>query len=67
MTRKLYPKLKAIQKLVWTNDDMMDQETLFELQDKLGRLLLQVAADENKTDDLVKSFPWLYKPRTKEA
>jgi len=39
----------------------LDQETLFELQEKITELTLTVAQKENKTNDLVKSFPWLYK------
>ena len=57
----MYNELKEIQKLIFKGDDLMDQETLFELQDRITELTLQVAQKENKTDDLVKSFPWLYK------
>jgi len=61
MTKKMiYNKLKQLQKLAWKNDDMMDQETLFDLQDILANLVLNVARDCDETEDLIKSFPYLY-------
>lgn len=59
---KLYNELKDINKLAWRDDDLMRQETLFELQEKLAEILLSVARDcgETAQNDLVKSFPWLY-------
>ena len=59
----MYDELKKIQSLLWKDDDRMDQETLFELQDYVSKLILNVAKEENKTNDLVKSFPWLYESR----
>ena len=59
----MYNKLKKIQKLLWESDDRMDQETLFELQDYVAGVILDVAEQEGKTTDLVKSFPWLYKQK----
>jgi len=59
----MYEELKKIQSLLWKDDDRMDQETLFELQDYVSKLILNVAKEENKTNDLVKSFPWLYESR----
>lgn len=56
----MYNDLKAIQKLLWKHDDLIEQEDLFAVQDKISELILKVAQKENKTDDLVKSFPWLY-------
>lgn len=56
----MYNELKEIQKLIFKGDDLMNQETLFELQEKITELTLTVAQKENKTNDLVKSFPWLY-------
>ena len=56
----MYKELKRIQELLWKNDDYMDQDTLFELQDYVATLLLQVAQKEGKVNDLVKSFPFLY-------
>ena len=63
----LYEKLEQIQELLWKNDDRIDQETLFDVQDKFAKLILEVAVkDGTKTvDRLVKKFPYLYE--TKEA
>lgn len=59
----MYKELKEIQQLLWKNDDRMDQDTLFELQDKMAKILLNVAEKEGKIGDLVKSFSWLYKAK----
>ena len=56
----MYNELKEILKLSFKDDDRMDQDTLFDLQDRITDLTLRIAQKENKTDDLVKSFPWLY-------
>jgi hypothetical protein len=56
----MYEKIKKIQQLLWKNDDLIDQDTLFEVQDYVAELLLDVAKKEGKTGDLVKSFSWLY-------
>jgi len=55
-----YNELKEIQKLLWKHDDMMMQDTLFQLQEKVAGLILKVANKEKKVDDLIESFPWLY-------
>jgi hypothetical protein len=57
----MYAELKKIQKLIWKDDDRMDQDTLFELQNYVAKVILDVANKEKKTSDLIKSFPWLYK------
>lgn len=57
----MYEKLKEMLSLAWKDDDRMDQETLFELQDKITGLVLEVAEEESKVDDLINSFPYLYK------
>lgn len=56
----MYNELKEILKLSFKDDDRIDQDTLFDLQDRITDLTLRIAQKENKTDDLVKSFPWLY-------
>ena len=58
-----YEKVCEIQKLLWKDDDMMCQETLFALQEKFADYALEVAMREGRCDDLVKTFPWLYKTR----
>jgi len=59
----MYERLKKVQEMLWRSDDLMDQETLFELQDYVAGVILDVAEQEGKTTDLVKSFPWLYKQK----
>lgn len=63
----MYEDLEKIQELLWRDDDRMDQETLFELQDRFAELILKVASKEGPrtVDRLVAKFPWLY--TTKEA
>ena len=60
--QEIYKELKTINALAWEDDDLMMQETLFELQEKVANLLLMVAQDIGNTalNDLVKSFPFLY-------
>lgn len=59
----MYEKLEKIQELLWKDDDRIDQDTLFELQDRVAELILEVAVDEgSKTvNRLISKFPWLYK------
>jgi len=62
MTKKdILKRLIKVQKLLWNNDDLMNQETLFDLQDEVQTLVLKVAEDTNSTDIILKEFPWLYK------
>ena len=56
----MYARLKKLMLLIWKDDDMIDQDTLFKRQSEFAKLLLEVATKEGKTDDLVKTFPWLY-------
>lgn len=56
----MYKELSDIQRLLWKNDDYMDQETLFELQEKMAELVLNVAIKEHKITELLVEFPWLY-------
>ena len=56
----MYNELKEILSLLWKNDDKMDQDTLFQVQDRMTTILLKVAEKEKKTDDLLKSFPYLF-------
>lgn len=56
----MYSDLKRIQKLMWKNEDMPDQEDWFEMQDLMAALVLKAAVKEKKTDDLIKTFPFLY-------
>ena len=56
----MYNKLEKILELLWRDDDRMDQDTLFELQDYVANVALEVAEDEGMVDQLVAKFPWLY-------
>ena len=58
---QIYGELVKLQKLAWKDDDMMSQDTRFDVQDSLAELLLKVAVECGKTEDLVKTFPWLYR------
>ena len=60
--RDIYKELKEIQLLAWAEDDMMTQDTLFALQDRLATVLLEVAKNcgAKEMTDLVRSFPFLY-------
>jgi hypothetical protein len=55
-----YSKVKKILALAFKGDDLMDQEALFEMQESIARLALEVANAEGKTSDLVNSFKYLY-------
>ena len=63
--QEIYKELKTINALAWEDDDLMMQETLFELQDRIANLLLVVAQDIGNTalNDLCDTFPYLYKKR----
>lgn len=56
----MYNEIVHIQKLIWKDDDRMEQEVLFELQEYVADLALKIAMKEGKADRLVKEFPWLY-------
>ena len=56
----MYNEIKKIQELLWKHDDMMDQETLFELQELVCKLALRIAKKEKKPEQIVKDFPYLY-------
>ena len=58
---KYYKDIAEIQKLIWMGDDMIDQDNLFEVQDKIASLALRIAEDEKCVGTLVKEFPFLYK------
>lgn len=57
-----FDKLCEIQKLAWKGDDLMDQETLFALQDAISPFLLDFAGKlgSDKVDKLLEMFPHLY-------
>ena len=57
----MYDKIEEILELCWKNDDRMDQGTLFELQEKVADLLLEVAFKEGKQNECLTKFDWIYK------
>lgn len=58
---KYYKKVKEVLTLVYSGDDRMDQDTLFDLQEKLTQMALDIAKDEDQIVDLLGSFPFLFK------
>lgn len=59
----IYEKVVTLQAIAWRGDDLMEQDDLCELQDKLATLTLDLAKEVGKSDELVKKFPWLYHVR----
>ena len=57
----IYENVCMIQKKLWEHDDLMTQETLFDLQDMVCEFALRLAEDLNREDDLIRRFPWLYR------
>ena len=56
----MYEQVEEIQLLLWKDDDRMDQETLFELQDRVADLAFKIASKENRLDRLIEKFKWIY-------
>ena len=59
----LEPFYKAIcdlQNVLWEDDDCMSQDALFEAQEKVSTIALDIANKIGKVDDLISKFPWLY-------
>lgn len=63
---EVYDALKEIQLLAWSGDDLLSQDTLFEIQDKLADLTLKAAVSAGRGKDLAATFPWLYTIEKKE-
>lgn len=63
MTKQdIFNELIIINTLAWQDDDIMRQETLFDVQEKVANLLLAVAQDIGNPALRVicKAFPYLY-------
>ena len=58
---KVYRQLVKTQKLLWNNDDSMDQDDLFEAQEIMQNLVLEFAISVGKEEEVLKEFPYLYK------
>ena len=57
--REYFDTLVKIFELVWKDDDLMEQDTLFTLQDLVGDALLKSSNEEWNTE-LVEKFPWAF-------
>lgn len=64
---EIFKALCELQKLAWKDDDMMDQDTLFTMQEQIADLTLELAKDTKKESDLLKSFPYIYMEKYKEV
>ena len=62
----IYEKVCMIQNKLWEHNDMMMQETLFDLQDIVCDFALRLAEDLHMEDDLIHRFPWLYRRNKNE-
>lgn len=63
MTKELiFEELMKINALAWQDDDLMRQETLFDVQERVANLLLAVAQDIGSPALRVicEAFPYLY-------
>ena len=63
MTKQdIFNELMIINTLAWQDDDLMRQETLFDVQEKVANLLLAVAQDIGNPAlrAICKAFPYLY-------
>lgn len=57
----IFNKLMEIQDLIWEEDDMLSQESLFEVQNITAKLVLNLANDLEKGSILIEKYPWLYR------
>lgn len=59
---EVYAKLVELQRILWEGDDLMSQDTLFEAQELVANLTLEVCFAAGKNgEELVEKFPWLYR------
>lgn len=56
----IYDGMKEVLRLAWEGDDLMSQDTLFQIQDKLADLALLSAVAARQEEDLVREFPYIY-------
>lgn len=57
--REYFDTLVKIFELIWKDDDLMEQDTLFTLQDLVGDALLK-SSNEEWNVELVEKFPWAF-------
>lgn len=57
----MFETVVEILKLLWKNDDYLEQEDLFEIQDKTADLAWKMAEKSKKRRNLLsKEFPFLF-------
>ena len=57
----IYKRAKNMLSLAFAEDDRISQGNLWDLQENLAQFALNAAIDCGKADELVNSYPWLYK------
>ena len=57
--RECFETLVKIFELIWKDDDLMEQDTLFTLQDLVSDALLRASNSEGNAE-LVEKFPWAF-------
>ena len=57
--RECFETLVKIFELIWKDDDLMEQDTLFTLQDLVSDALLR-ASNKEWGAELVEKFPWAF-------
>jgi hypothetical protein len=63
LANSIYWDLREVQKLLWEDDDRISQGNLFDAQNRLSEIMLVLADVSDHTDELLKTFPWLYKTK----
>ena len=60
---KIYEEIERLQTILWSGEDRIDQDKLFDAQDLLADIALRVAESEGQVERLVGKFPFLYRRR----
>ena len=57
---QIYEGLKEAQRIVWRGDDQIEQDDLFELQDKIAETVLDISKNLKRDSELPAEWPWIY-------
>ena len=57
----MYEEVEKILDLCWKDDDRMEQTTLYEVQERVADLLLNIAYKEGRAKECLKKYEWIYK------
>lgn len=57
---EIFDSLIKLQDILWEDDDLIEQDSLFEAQEILAKLVLQIGKDVKKLDLLLDKYPYLY-------